>query len=145
MLSHPIVLSTSGVSTSITLLDPSSSLTTQTITPFPDYPLSVEFPSSVVPQFGSSLLIITENPRNIYFPLREASLRSATPVLSANFYVNATLAPLSNLVTRFNLTIPFLPSSTPVHRLTEAVFAPSPTTSKEQVISRSEVSCQFYD
>ena len=73
------------------------------------------------------------------------SLRSAAPVISANFYVNGTLTPLSNLAPPFNFTIPLISTSLPVQRLTQAVFSAFPSTSKDQVIEKREVSCQFYD
>ena len=91
------------------------------------------------------MLGVTTNPSNIYSPLRQASLRSASPTVSINFYVNATLTPLSSLATPFILTIPFHSSTPSVHRLIQAVFSASPSTSKEQVISKGEVSCQFFD
>lgn len=78
------------------------------MTPFAESLLSVELPSSLLNPSDSSVLIVSENPRNIYRPLRSASLRAASSVISANFYINSVLTPLHNLTTPIRLTIPLL-------------------------------------
>ena len=115
------------------------------MTPFSVSPLSVQLPSSLLSSSHTSVLMVSENPRNIYLPLRSSSLRAASPLVSANFYLNSVLTPIDNLTTPILLTIPLLSSSPYVLNLTQAVFSSASSTSKSHVISKGEVACQFYD
>ena len=77
--------------------------------------------------------------------MKASSFRPASGVVSANYFVDRTLTPLSHLPTPILLQIPLLASSPTVQRLLEAVFSSSPSSSKQQVIANKELHCVFYN
>ena len=81
------------------------------LTPFSSSPLSLTVPSSLIRPYGSSLLVITENSRPIFSPFKEPSFGPASGVVSANYFVNKTLTPLSDLPSPILLQIPLLAST----------------------------------
>lgn len=143
-LGSPATLTSSNIQVAVVPL-PAPSGDSVSFTPFSSSSLSLELPSSLVHPHLSDLMIIVENSRSIYSPLKAHSFRPASGVVSLNYYVDGAATPVTGLSSPILIEIPLLISSPSVKNLIEAVFSSSPSTSKDQVLATKELHCAFYN